>query len=104
MSRGADMVANDDPEDAPVKTILALLAAGLLSFGASAHAAPGANRVEIAYQEPDNPAHSKIYADLRENRVLERLQEFLSPFKLVIPVEIVMEQVARGDLGAIGPP
>ncbi len=67
------------------------LAAGLLAFVAVAYAAPEANRIEIAYEKPENSAHSNIYEDLKENRVLERLQEFLSPFKLVMPVAIVME-------------
>jgi hypothetical protein len=81
----------NDPEFTIVNTILPLVAAGLLAFATIAHAAPEANRIEIAYEKPENPAHSKIYEDLKENRVLERLQEFLSPFKLVMPVEIVME-------------
>jgi len=74
-----------------VKTTLVLCTVFLLLFVATAHAAPEANRIEFAYEKPDNPAHLKLYEDLREHRVLERLQEFLSPFKLVMPVEIVVE-------------
>ena len=77
-------------EDAVLKTILALSAACLLLFVIIAQAAPEANRIEISYEAPKNPEHSKIYDDLKEHQVLERLQEFLSPFRLVIPVEIVM--------------
>ena len=73
-----------------MKTFLILVIASLLPFLTSAHAAPKPNRIEITYEKPENPAHSDIYDDLRENQVLERLQEFLSPFRLVIPVEIVM--------------
>ncbi|MDX2428754.1 MAG: DUF4344 domain-containing metallopeptidase [Xanthomonadales bacterium] len=73
-----------------MKPILALSVASLLLFAMDAHAAPEANRIEISYEVPENPAHSKIYEDLKENKVLERLQEFLSPFRLVIPVEIIM--------------
>jgi len=73
-----------------LKTIMALITAGLLVFVISAHAAPKVNRIEIAYEAPKNPAHTKIYEDLKENKVLERLQEFLSPFRLVIPVKIIM--------------
>lgn len=74
-----------------MKTILALGAACLLLLVISVHAAPEVYGIKITYEVPENPAHSKIYEDLKENRVLERLQEFLRPFKLVIPVEIVME-------------
>ena len=73
-----------------MKTILTLITAGLLVLFMTAHAKPKAHRIEITYEKPDNPAHSEIYDDLKEHRVLERLQEFLSPFQLVIPVEIVM--------------
>ena len=68
---------------------LAAISLFLLSV-INVHAAPGANRIEITYEAPENPAHSEIYEDLKENQVLERLQTFLSPFQLVIPVEIVM--------------
>ena len=73
-----------------MKTILTLITAGLLVFVITAHAAPKANKIEITYEAPENPAHSKIYQDLKEHEVLERLKEFLSPFQLVIPVEIIM--------------
>ena len=73
-----------------LKTILALNAAVFLVFVTGLHAAPGANRIEITYEAPENPAHAEIYEDLKENEVLERLQLFLSPFRLVIPVEIVV--------------
>lgn len=73
-----------------MKPIMALSVACLLLFAMHAHAAPEVNRIEIAYEAPENPAHSKIYADLKENKVLERLQIFLSPFQLVIPVEVVI--------------
>mgnify|MGYP001818455063 FL=1 len=73
-----------------MKAILNLSVACLAVWVVSAHAASQSNRIEISYEKPDNPAHSEIYEDLKENQVLERLQTFLSPFKLVIPVEIVI--------------
>jgi hypothetical protein len=73
-----------------MKSILGLGVACLLVWAASAYAAPQSSRIEISYEEPDNPAHSKIYEDIRENQVLERLKKFLSPFKLVMPIEIVI--------------
>ena len=74
-----------------MKTSLALGAAFMLSGIINVHAAPETYHEEISYETPENPAHLKIYEDLKEIRVLERLQEFLSPFKLVMPVEVVME-------------
>jgi hypothetical protein len=41
-----------------------------------------ANRVSIDYVLPKEPAHQVIYQRLKESRVLERLQRFLSPFRL----------------------
>ena len=78
------------PEDTPLKYILALLVACSPLLPVNAIAAPESNRIKIAYEEPDNPAHMKIYEDLREHKVLERLQIFLSPFRLVIPVKFVI--------------
>ena len=53
-------------EDAVLKTILALSAACLLLFVIIAQAAPEANRIEISYEAPKNPEHSKIYDDLKK--------------------------------------
>jgi hypothetical protein len=75
-----------------LKFNLSLIAAGLLVFVMTAQAAPEANRISITYDPPENPAHFKIYEDVKENKVLERLQKFLSPFRLVIPVEIAMTE------------
>ena len=40
------------------------------------------NRVSTKYVPPKNPAHQPIYQRLKENRSLEKLQEFLSPVRL----------------------
>jgi hypothetical protein len=46
-------------------------------------AAPArADRVRIAYVPPKDPAHQTIYQRLRDVRFLEKLQQFLSPFRL----------------------
>jgi hypothetical protein len=65
---------------------------GLLAVVCSAAEAPPesakalaevkANRVEISYVAPTNPAHQQIYELLKKRRVLERLQEALSPVRL----------------------
>jgi hypothetical protein len=41
-----------------------------------------ANRIEIAYVEPSDPAHGQIYELLKERRVLERFKAYLSPLRL----------------------
>jgi hypothetical protein len=59
--------------------------AGLLSITAMAMAAAGGaktNQITFSYEPPENPAHQAVYKELRDRRVLERLQEFLSPFRL----------------------
>jgi hypothetical protein len=40
------------------------------------------NAIDIAYVTPTNPQHIPIYERLKERRVLERLQQLLSPFRL----------------------
>src|SRR4051794_28044232 len=72
-------------EDATMKTKLALALAGMIFISAAAttaFAASKANRISISYVLPKNPGHQPIYAGLKERRALERLQEFLSPFRL----------------------
>ena len=59
--------------------------AGLLSITAMATAAVGGsktNQITFSYEPPENPAHQAVYKELRDRRVLERLQELLSPFRL----------------------
>jgi len=40
------------------------------------------NSIVIQYVAPKNPAHHQIYERLREVRFLEKVQEFLAPFRL----------------------
>jgi hypothetical protein len=40
------------------------------------------NQVRISYVPPNNPAHQEVYDLLKERQSLEKLQEFLSPFRL----------------------
>ena len=68
-----------------MKTALALAVAGAVLVTAtatSAFAASKTNRVSVSYGLPKNPAHQRIYERLKERRSLEKLQEFLSPFRL----------------------
>jgi hypothetical protein len=64
------------------KLILAAMAcAGLLA--PDAHAAKArTNQIRISYVLPKNPAHQPIVDRLKNARSLEKLQEFLSPFRL----------------------
>ena len=68
-----------------MKTALALAAAGALLVAVTAtsgFAASKTNRVSVSYVLPKNPEHQPIYERLKERRALERLREFLSPFRL----------------------
>ena len=68
-----------------VKTISILLTAAMLLIiadGAPSLARSKTSRIEVRYVLPKNPAHQPIYDRLKQQRVLERLQEFLSPFRL----------------------
>src|SRR5262245_19079805 len=70
-----------------MRPILAVAVAGMVfvpaAMASPALAAPQkTNRVSVSYVTPKNPAHQPIYERLKERRWLERLQEFLSPFRL----------------------
>jgi hypothetical protein len=68
-----------------MKPTLTLAVAGMVLVAAAATTASAAsktNRVSISYVSPKNPAHQPIYERLKERHALERLQEFLSPFRL----------------------
>jgi hypothetical protein len=68
-----------------MKTGLASAVASMIlasTMALTAFAAPKTNRVRISYVPPKDPELGKIYRDLEERRTLERLQEFLSPFRL----------------------
>src|SRR5262245_63762373 len=49
------------------------------------------NRMVVEYVPPTNPAHQALYDRLKERRVLEKLQEVFSPFRL--PVELKLRIV-----------
>ena len=80
-----DIIATVCAKGAMMKTILSLAVAGMLLVtptAMTAFAASKTNRVSVRYVLPKNPAHQPIYKDLKERRALEKLQEFLSPFRL----------------------
>jgi putative metallopeptidase DUF4344 len=71
-----------------------------------------ANRMTVEYVPPTNPAHQALYKKLMERRVLEKLQEVFSPFRL--PVELKLRTVGcdgvsnawyqKAAPGSSGPP
>ena len=68
-----------------MKTALTRTVAGMVlatALATTGFAASKANRVSVSYELPKNPAHQPIYERLKERRILERLPEFLSPFRL----------------------
>jgi hypothetical protein len=54
----------------------------VIAMATTAFAASKTNRVRISYELPKDREHAQVYRDLKERRTLERLQEFLSPFRL----------------------
>jgi hypothetical protein len=63
---------------------MALIALLLTGFPAAAETPPDVrpNRVRGEYVRPVNPAHQQLYENLQAQNVLERLSEFLAPFRL----------------------
>jgi hypothetical protein len=67
------------------KKVLALAVAGMVLVTATAATASQgskSNRVRVKYVLPKDPAHQHIYERLKQDRALEKLQNFLSPFEL----------------------
>jgi Putative metallopeptidase len=67
------------------------LAVWALPATAQAPAVPAGDQIRISYGEPKDPAHRPIYERLQKRRVLEDLQDFLSPLKLPQPLTIKIE-------------
>lgn len=68
-----------------MKTALVLVLATIVmvtTTATTAFAASKTNQISIRYVPPKNPAHQEVYTQLKQRRVLERLQIFLSPFRL----------------------
>jgi hypothetical protein len=66
----------------PVLRLFVGAFASILISSPAALAAPKAKQVSVSYVPPKNPEHQAIYDGLKERRSLEKLQEFLSPFRL----------------------
>jgi hypothetical protein len=68
---------------ASLKVIVTAITLAMLAL-AGAESTPKAktHQIVIAYDKPENPAHERLRALLMEARVLEQVQEVLSPFLL----------------------
>jgi len=67
--------------------LIAVVLSAILSSSVAASAAEKqrsyrADRIQVAYLPPKDPAHQAVYTLLKERRVLERFKEFLSPLRL----------------------
>ena len=51
------------------------------------------HQIAIAYEKPKNPAHERLRDLLVQARVLEQVQEILSPFRLPKPLPISIEEL-----------
>jgi Putative metallopeptidase len=71
--------------------IVLVLAIGSSPAWVQEPAAPAPGQIRISYGEPKDPMHRPIYERLQKRRVLEELQEFLSPLKLPKPLTIKLE-------------
>jgi hypothetical protein len=56
------------------------------------------NRIIVQYVPPKKPEHQKLHDVLKEHRVLETLQQVLSPFRL--PVELTIRTMDCGMVNA----
>ena len=68
---------------------------GMLLIGAMGDMASAGTRVDhvsIRYVPPKNSAHQQIYDQLKHGRALEKLQRFLSPFRLPRTLHISLEE------------
>lgn len=75
-------------------SLLALVAVGAMAVGDAALGQDKktrvgkANQVLIEYVVPKDPKHRRTYERLKERRVLEQFQEFLSPIRLPTPLTL----------------
>jgi hypothetical protein len=71
-------------------TTVAVIVCALATIGSAVSGAPALaqNKIQILYEEPKNPQLRPFYEKLRQRKVLETLQRFLSPLKLNKPLTI----------------
>lgn len=74
-----------------IATALGVFGSPLSISGALASADAQPNRIRIEYVPPTNPEHQRLYDMVKERRVLEKLQEIYSPFRL--PFDLTLRTV-----------
>ena len=78
-----------------MKNSLALAGKGMILITALAMTACTAaktNQIRVNCVPPMNPAHQQVYELLKERQSLEKLQEFLSPFRLPWTLELSLAE------------
>jgi hypothetical protein len=70
--------------------------------GTTAFAASQTNRVRVSIVLPKTAAHKRIYKKLKDCRVAEKLQEFLSPFRLPRMLKILVVGCGKGSDAVYG--
>jgi len=80
-----------------IVTVAAFALATLTAATAEPSSRSSTHRIVIAYETPSNPAHGRLRDLLVEARVLEQVQEILSPFRLPNPLPISMESCGESD-------
>lgn len=76
---------------AVMRAALVLVIVGMFfvtAMAGTAFAASKTNRVSIRYEPPKNPKHQEVYTELKQRGALEKLQIFLSPFRLPRTLQI----------------
>jgi hypothetical protein len=67
-----------------------LIAALAMTLCTQAQAKTKTNQVRINYEAPENPKHQQMYELLKERKSLEKLQEFLSPFRFQWALDLTL--------------
>lgn len=77
----------------PVRVAIALIALATLTAAVAQTTIPrsSTHQITIAYEKPKNPSHDRLHDLLVKARVLEQVQEILSPFRLSKPLPISIE-------------
>jgi hypothetical protein len=74
-----------------VNAIILLVALGLTASTTVMAGSAKTNQIRVNYEVPENPTHQPIYDLLKKRQSLERIQEFLSPFRLKWILTISLE-------------
>src|SRR5438105_4486924 len=78
---------------------LVIVAAPAAAEGASPTSWAMTSRIKIAYEEPTSESFRPVYQRLKELQVLERLQRFLAPLRLVRDLEVKTAQCPNPPSG-----